>query len=512
MLRPTARWLIVSLAGLLALSAAIPASAQDLTATVELRVWQRIQDPLGIYVSARHQAGSWATLGTIPLSLDRENSRGTFRYGDISLEVPLASGNLTTTVELRVWQRIQDPLGIYVSARHEAGSWATLGTIPLSLDRENSRGTFRYGDVSLEVPLPGPRLVAGPPATLGLAPFYEKYLDAGGLPVVASSDVPDAALFRARDIIDEMLAHSNHLRATMAEQGLRVAIMATSSVLTSLPEFSDLTEFSPGVSWDERTRGGGVGPTSQRPVVVIATENLLCYGNDVFPYEDIFVHEFAHGVLNMGVEQQGSGKDFRKRLNLAYSKALEAGLWKGTYAGVNSDEYWAEGVQSWFDLNDPPGYIHNAINTRAELEAYDSVLAGLIREVFGDVTISTSCHEVIDIQFDYRIQGVVVGPAGEPLQGVGLWAWQGERYNSGNGETGTDGTFAIGVPEGSFTLDVYSSFVGPDCEFVGWYDGAGGLATTYSLAAKLVVEDASVEGIKITLPGAPEDLPRLCHK
>ncbi|MYJ74201.1 MAG: hypothetical protein F4089_03465 [Gammaproteobacteria bacterium] len=153
MLRIAARWFVASLAGLLALSAALPASAQDSTATAELRVWQRIGDPLQIYVSARHEAGSWATLGTIPLALDRENSSGTFRYGDISLEVPLASGNLTTTVELRVWQRIGDPLQIYVSARHEAGSWNTLGTIPLPLDQETKSGTFRYGDTSLEVPL-----------------------------------------------------------------------------------------------------------------------------------------------------------------------------------------------------------------------------------------------------------------------------------------------------------------------------------------------------------------------
>ena len=155
MLQTAARWFIVSLlAGLLALSVALPASAQDSTATVELRVWQRIEDPLGIDLSARHEAGSWATLGTIPLALDRENSRGTLRYGDISLEVPLASGNLTTNVELRVWQRIADPLRVYVSARHEAGSWNTLGTIPLPLDRETRSGTFRYGDTSLDVPLP----------------------------------------------------------------------------------------------------------------------------------------------------------------------------------------------------------------------------------------------------------------------------------------------------------------------------------------------------------------------
>ena len=197
--------------------------------------------------------------------------------------------------------------------------------------------------------------LTGPPEDLGLDPFYQKHLDADGLPIVASLGVSDTAILTVRDIIDEMLANRGDVRAAIAEKGVRVAIMAAGSVLTDLPEFRDLGEHSLGVSWDERTRGGGVGPTDARPVVAIAQENLLCSGgDDVLPYEDIFVHEFAHAVLNMGVERLPGGEDFRKRLNQAYSNSLESGLWQNTYAGENPDEYWAEGVQSWFGLNDPP--------------------------------------------------------------------------------------------------------------------------------------------------------------
>ena len=334
--------------------------------------------------------------------------------------------------------------------------------------------------------------------------FYRKYLDADGLPIVSSAEVPNAALLRARDIVDEMLARRGDLRSTIADHGVRVAIMAAGSVLSDLPEFSDLTEFSPGVSWDERTRGGGVGPTDARPVMVIAEENLLCYSQEAFPYEDIFVHEFAHAVLNMGVERQSEGDEFRSRLEAAYENALAAGLWENTYAGENPDEYWAEGVQSWFGLNDPPGPIHNEINTRAELEAYDPVLAGLIRETFGDVTVSASCHETIDIKRKLRIQGVVVGPDGEPLEGIGMWAWQGETYNSGYGETGADGVFDIRVPDGSFTLDVYA--ISGECSFLGWYDGSGSITTSRSLAVKIIVDGANIEGIEIRLPERPDQL------
>ena len=149
--------------------------------------------------------------------------------------------------------------------------------------------------------------------------------------------------------------------------------MAESSGVTELPELSDLYEVFPGVDWDNRSRGGGVGPTFERPVLAIAEENLLCYSTDLFPHEEIVVHEAAHAVLNMGIELQSGGVAFRQELERAYRDALGAGLWQGTYAAENPDEYWAEGVQSWFDVNDPPGPIHNEINTRPELEASSSL-------------------------------------------------------------------------------------------------------------------------------------------
>ena len=64
--------------------------------------------------------------------------------------------------------------------------------------------------------------------------------------------------------------------------------------------------------------------------------------------------------------------------------AKTKGLWKGTYAMSNMSEYWAEGVQSWFDTNRQNDSSHNHVDTRAELKSYDPALAKLIEEVFGD--------------------------------------------------------------------------------------------------------------------------------
>ena len=48
--------------------------------------------------------------------------------------------------------------------------------------------------------------VTPPPAELELDPFYKKYVNAQGIPVVGSEKVPDAALLMARDIVQFMLS------------------------------------------------------------------------------------------------------------------------------------------------------------------------------------------------------------------------------------------------------------------------------------------------------------------
>ena len=186
---------------------------------------------------------------------------------------------------------------------------------------------------------------------------------------MSSEKVPDAALSTAKNIVDEMLALRKDLRNTLIANGVRVVIMSQSEVTTDIPEWSDLYEAFPGTDWDIRARG--LGATLARPATGAGEENVLCYESDPYRHEDILVHEFSHTVLNLGVEHLPGGSQFKSRLVVAYRNALDAGLWKGTYAATNPEEYWAEGVQSWFGLNDPPGKIHNEINTRTELENYD---------------------------------------------------------------------------------------------------------------------------------------------
>lgn len=57
---------------------------------------------------------------------------------------------------------------------------------------------------------------------------------------------------------------------------------------------------------------------------------------------------------------------------------------KPCYATMNRAEYWAEGVQCWYDTNRTMDHDHNHIHTREQLKEYDPGLAKLCAEVLGE--------------------------------------------------------------------------------------------------------------------------------
>ncbi len=225
----------------------------------------------------------------------------------------------------------------------------------------------------------GPFVVGPPLPSLELSPFYAKHISVGGLPIVGSAKVSDFALKEAAYLVSTMLEHRPDVREAMVKNKVRCAIMAYTERTTDIPEHSDL---KPKAYWDVRARG--LGATTVRPAVSGAEENLLNYPGDPYSTENILIHEFGHAMHEMGLST--ADPTFDKRLRAAFEKANEAGLWKGTYAATNPQEYWAEGVQSWFDTNRENDSQHNHVNMREELKEHDPPLSALLEEVFGDTT------------------------------------------------------------------------------------------------------------------------------
>ncbi len=71
----------------------------------------------------------------------------------VSIAVAVAYGERTADIEVRVWERVDDPRSNYISARPVGGDWRTLGTRRLWMDRETDGGTYRYTDLRMDVPV-----------------------------------------------------------------------------------------------------------------------------------------------------------------------------------------------------------------------------------------------------------------------------------------------------------------------------------------------------------------------
>lgn len=217
------------------------------------------------------------------------------------------------------------------------------------------------------------------PSDIHLDPYYAKYCMAGRLPVIASDVVPDAALQRTRAVVLAMLKNvpAAAIDAIAADR-VRVGVIGVNQVTTDMPEHSDLYSAFPNIDWDTRTRG--VSATVARPLTSVGEENVLCYASDPYAGESILVHEFAHTIMDLGMPAADPG--FAGSVQAAYRNAMSAGRWLGTYAARDDLEYWAEGVQSYFDANQSANADHNGIDTRAELQTYDPELYALIDGVF----------------------------------------------------------------------------------------------------------------------------------
>jgi hypothetical protein len=171
--------------------------------------------------------------------------------------------------------------------------------------------------------------------------FYGKKLVFQGIAIKAHSVVSDDAMLIARDRLSTMLAALPAVVDNLASIGSELHIIGAQQVPSDLPENFYLKgkPFSGDLTIDERTRGTGGFYAS------CGEENLLKYERnaavpDRYEGRDICVHEFAHTILNFGVDDATRGA-FVER----HTKASP--LWATTYADKNEDEFFAE-LSMWY--------------------------------------------------------------------------------------------------------------------------------------------------------------------
>jgi alpha-glucosidase len=217
-----------------------------------------------------------------------------------------------------------------------------------------------------------------PPAKFSYSGFYTKCAYFKGLPIVGSPKVDDKAFHVLIATFGKMLANVPDAEfEVLPAAGSHYSILASTEGQTDLPEYANMKN-DPKTDWNKRARGLGGFNTSA------AEENILELPVDRYKGESIYIHEFAHTLARYVFPK--ADPDFRKNLQDVYDKAMAEGLWKNTYSATNKDEYFAEGVQAYFDCcrsASPANGIHNEVCTRDGLEKYDPRLFALVDKAYG---------------------------------------------------------------------------------------------------------------------------------
>lgn len=222
--------------------------------------------------------------------------------------------------------------------------------------------------------------IISPPAELNLNSYYTKYINSTGIPIISPASIDDVALYRADSIAEFMLTGLENVRKEMIKLSTYYAIMPDGTGISDVPELAYLE--------DDSLTGIRSGCFHPRDGLGVSYEsNILCKAWPVNQNdgEDVFVHEFAHAMHLNGLFYFTNG--FEERLKRIYNDAMSKGIWDNTYAATNHIEYFAEGIQTWFEVNidwGPPGGdgVHNDINTRAKLLQRDPDLHNLITQYF----------------------------------------------------------------------------------------------------------------------------------
>lgn len=204
--------------------------------------------------------------------------------------------------------------------------------------------------------------------------FFSKRLDYEGIPIKAHAEVSDEALQAARQRLALMLGNLPEVRARLQQAGAELHIIGRNQVTSDLPEHRHLKgqPFAGTQTVDERTRGLGGKLTS------CGEENLLRLDRDRYRGRDICVHEFAHNIY-----AHGMSAEVRREFRGQYRRSLANGLWVGSYAASNDDEFFAE-LSMWYwgtrgDLGMPGT---KPARGREGLRAYDPEACQLLDQFY----------------------------------------------------------------------------------------------------------------------------------
>jgi len=547
------RWMCLGMAALLVTSVAAVAPGRgqatggsgDATTSITLRVLQRHDDPAAIYVSNR-SGRHWVGHVAIRVATDDGVDHGRYQYGDITVELPVTAetDRVTTKVDVRIWQDMWNPLSLYVAARAQGDSWTRNGTRKLPLAGTTYFGEYRYGDIPVEVPWDPS---ASPPAP------------------VTSLATPVWVGDVAADRQEKILAHLDHVMAFYQD---RFGLEPQPFSLLVAPDFATAVSKLQSLGGKWQALGAYTGWSDDHGFFVLFNDSNYARADA----QDSVIGPSVRGVLAkeyfrvlqriLSGDKTPQVPDWLEEGTALYVTDLyhPAGLGEDltfyAWTGGTIPHYLVMGrtptqrmdSASYVQLplktlednallhglrtaGHHPGHNLGALAVRwlVQRAGEESVIA-FWRELeqsetwqdaflatFGMTTESFYAafekHREDVFPTPSRIQGTVVGPDGEPLEGIWVEIWErGVTLGTGtprpgfaSAQTGEDGGFEVRRLDASYGLVLYVSLGGGKQKQLGWYNGDG--VGPCSEAALVVVSGADITGITIRLPGEPADLP-----
>jgi hypothetical protein len=237
--------------------------------------------------------------------------------------------------------------------------------------------------------------VIPPPAKFKFDPYYVKLTLAREFPILGSKRVSDEALLKANDTVRKMFAYRHDILKAIIADGGRLVVLGKDEKLSDLPEFRDVAD-KPGF---DSVRY--LDYAADRKLMVVPEENVLRLPGDPLPGRCAVVAVFARGLYTVTAarpvdpefdmrrdKQQYELRvkrldiEFDRRAKGLYEASIGRGLWKGTAAARDRTEYWAAGVEAYFDGGavSVPDRADHPIATRAALRQYDPDLFQLVEE------------------------------------------------------------------------------------------------------------------------------------
>jgi len=469
--------LAAALALLIGVAVAGPAMAQGGVGapTVEVRVWQNVDDDHDLYVSARPAGGSWRALGTVPLALDGLTASGA--YGDVALAVPQGDGE--AEVQLRVWQgdsvTTAAITGIFVSVRFTGGSWRVPGTAALPLDDGfASNGRYRYGDISLAIPQE--EAAAREPTQP----------DASVLPSVTIEFEGDF-LGAERALTQELERHFNDAAAFFVQRyGLAV----------------------PGLTILKQHAVQGYGAAYANKTIFVTKNSVR---------RPVIAHEYVHALQEYLSEGSSSPAWMVEGMAVYFGDKFETLHEERILSLLHGARHSQESLRSMEIRRGGINYatsslaVHRLASLAGEetlFNFYSSLSSSLSWQESFEETFAMTAYEFYDAFSSYRsvhapslpqIHGSILDPSGNPVPGFLISASRLGAHSSLSAETSADGRFAIGISSGMYVLEVYR----PDCGRAGFLSDDGSLARSEETARIIEVGTRGVTGIVVNLPTDP---------